>query len=81
MVDRRRSRSRSVARWIALLAGVVLFMVALAATAVAAPPADGGFIQGARILVPDHLRLQLAGPAPALDPATVEPVIGSNYPA
>ncbi len=78
-VDRpRRTRllrrlSRRFSIWIVVLAGIVLLVagVASAATAVSAasatPAADGGFIRGARILAPDHLRLQLAGPVSALD--------------
>jgi electron transport complex protein RnfA len=71
MVEPRR-RSSPLGRWIVVLAGIVLLVTALAAIAAAAPPpAPGakGFIRGARVLVPDHLRLKLAGPVSALDPS------------
>ena len=59
-----------------LLAGIVNLLVALAATAAFAAggtaiPGSGDrtFIRGARILAPDHVRLQLAGTPASIDPS------------
>ncbi|HET9950755.1 MAG TPA: Rnf-Nqr domain containing protein [Candidatus Eisenbacteria bacterium] len=75
-------RDRSVPRraaWLRLLvlAGLVLLFMTLAGSLAAAAAAEpnaaptpgGGFIRGARILAPDHLRLRLAGPPGSLDPS------------
>jgi len=60
---------RSGAARLVVFAAIVLLVLALAASiATAADPGDG-FIRGARILAPDHVRLQLAGPPASLDPA------------
>ncbi len=71
-LDRSR-RSARLGRWITVVAGFALLVVAFASVAMAAPAAStstaGSFIRGARILAPDHVRLELAAPAIAPDPA------------
>src|SRR5690349_24062775 len=64
------------ARRISFAGGVLLLLGALAGTAAAAgadaatPSRD--FIRGARILAPNHLRLELTGPAGSLDPTNFQ---------
>jgi len=64
-------RRGALARVASVVAGAALLLVTFAATAIAADAgvASPGFIRGARILAPNHLRLELAGPAGSLDPA------------
>ena len=76
MAMRDRSLPRRAAAFrLLVIAGIVLLLVTLAASlaaaaeAAGAPAPGGSFIRGARILAPDHVRLQLAGPPGSLDPA------------
>lgn len=65
-MDSRHSRLPAPARRVAALAAATLVaLAALAATAAA----EGDAIRGARVLAPDHLRLDLARPAASLDPS------------
>jgi electron transport complex protein RnfA len=78
MRDRLAPRGAAARRLVAP-AGLVLLLVALAALAATAAyaatdsanpgTADRAFIRGARILAPDHVRLQLAGAPPSIAPS------------
>lgn len=67
MVDRC-PRPSPLSRWIGLVSVFALLSVCALVSFAPAAAADG-FIQGARILTPDRVRLQLAGPPVALDPS------------